>query len=259
MVNIINTLTLKMFLMSKTFISSCTTISKKVINGGHRGGQNEIQITGWLGRFLSLFLVFIASGSVFADPAGSTSSPGVSTASNSSQVWFTPEVVAILTTAAVALFCAILHSRSALRIARKRAAMDAIMESKRDESLQEGMAFIREVDKDNQKSIETYYNPECSSPEERSHILYVLNHYENVAVAIHKSIYDNDIYKSAQFTIVKNLVEQTESFIKKVQRHDSPTAFQELIALNTKWLANPVKTEDAGKAGTFSDWVANLF
>lgn len=244
MADINNTYPRKMFSMSKAFVQGSTIVRDRIYIC-HQGGLNGLHSTGWLGRLLSLSLLSVVPGSALADP-GDPSVPASAT-SQLSQTGFTPEFIAILITAVVALFCAGWLSRSTLRIARKRAAMDALMEARRDSTLQKGIEFLRQVDNDESQSIEAFYNASCDKPEVRSQILYVLNYYESVAVAIHNGIYDEGIYKSAQCTIILRIVAQSESFILAVQRKDSETAFQELMELKKKWKVKPITVQDAGK------------
>lgn len=232
MPTIINTALDKAISTFVPLLFASSIIKSKCIQANN-GVRHESSPTRWMGRLLSLLIPLVASGSAFAHPSESaqTSAP-----------WYIdhPDVAAILVTGAIGLFSAWWSIVSARDIARKRAAMDAVMESRRDEKLRDGHRLINEIDQDKERSIELYHQSDCDEPETRSKILYVLNHYENVAVAIHSNIYDESIFKRSECTIIRNLFVHCKPLIERIQRHDSRTAYQELAALAEKWSEKPL-------------------
>lgn len=79
-------------------------------------------------------------------------------------------------------------------------------------------------------------------------IRYVLNLYERLSVGISEGIYDENMMRKSQYTIVTKIYEWSKPFIDGVRKQtDSRTAFQEFEALARRWEDKPLKTRSRRK------------
>ena len=135
--------------------------------------------------------------------------------------------------------------RSARQIARQKNAADFVFQSNNDERLRRAFAFIRKIHFDPDVSVEFYaYKANAEKcPEQAENIRYILNHYESVAVNIKRRIYDEDVIKETDYTLIINLWKGTKPFIEKFRvEYGQETAYQEYETLVDRWKANPLKS-----------------
>ncbi|GAB3099828.1 hypothetical protein GCM10027217_18440 [Pseudomaricurvus hydrocarbonicus] len=199
----------------------------------------------WMGRLLTTLSTITFSVATLAQD-GQPLAPN--TQITLTQTTLSPDVIAVLITAAVAFIAAIITIRSSRDIARRKNAIDAIMAGRRDDKLQEAMKKMREIDANDAISMETYYFANVEDKDGRSLLLYLLNHYENICVGVNNGIFDEEIVKRAEHTIIKNVRTMCLPLIEKARRgENSTTFFRELTELATRWDKKPLERDQAGK------------
>jgi hypothetical protein len=140
-----------------------------------------------------------------------------------------------------AAILAYLTLRSSRAIERRKAAANAIFAGRRDKELTEAVRRIAALHA-SERSISSYGREENKEGEEARIIRYALNHYEYVSVGITQGVFDETIFKNANFTSITKLYERTKPFIDEIRRRrGSNTAWQELECLACKWKSNPLK------------------
>lgn len=144
----------------------------------------------------------------------------------------------MLLVAAVVAYIAIVNAR---KIERKKAAINAIVSSKRDEELTKALRHIAALH-NQEKNMASFAKMANINTEDSRYIRYALNHYEYVSVGIFHQIYDENIFKSSQYTTVVKLFERTKPYIEQARREkESETIFQEFECLVCRWKENPLK------------------
>jgi hypothetical protein len=145
----------------------------------------------------------------------------------------------ILFLAAVFAFIAIVSSR---RIERKKAAMEAIFEGKKDAELQKGLRLIVAIH-DGEKKIAHFAKKDQLDSEESKSIRYVLNHFESLSVGVYRGIYDEKTLKSSQYSTITRLYDRTKTYIETIRTepNGSPTHFQEVECLACRWNSKGLK------------------
>jgi uncharacterized protein DUF4760 len=148
----------------------------------------------------------------------------------------------VLFLAAVLAAIAIVSSR---RIERKKSAIEAIFESKKDEELTRAIRLIAKLHAEDVNMATFARKEKIDSPESKS-IRYALNHYESVSVAIFLGTYDEDTCKNIVFTTVTRLYERTKPYIVLIRKEPggSPTNFQEFECLACRWNDDPLEKKE---------------
>lgn len=118
-----------------------------------------------------------------------------------------------------------------------------LFNSRADDMLRAGYQTIRELHSSSADNIVSYAtDPAKRSTEKYGQILYVLNHWERIAVCVSHRIYCEDILKDSMFTTVVNIFEQAEPFIRALRKEaGTETIYQDLTNMVGRWKANPLK------------------
>lgn len=209
--------------------------------------MNYVQVR-WLGRFLSVAFL-VNTGILHAQEA--TIAEKASWLSG-----FSPEVLAILATGLIAFIVAIVTISASRDIERRKNSMQAIMAARRDTKLFEAMSKMREIDKEDGKSTEVYYHNNCDDPVGRGLLFYLLNHYENIAVGINNRIFDEEIMKRAEYSIIIAVKTMCGPLIDKTRRSENKdTVFKELTDLADRWSKSPLTAKKVGKRRGRLGWI----
>lgn len=141
------------------------------------------------------------------------------------------------------LFLAVVVAVVALIVAkrteRKKAAAAVLFASRKDSELISAVRKIAALHQSD-NSMAMWAKKEKSGSEETKSIRYALNHYEYVSVGISHGIYDEEIFKSSNYTTVVRLYDRTKPFIDEI-RKSHLTAWQEFEGLACKWKNAPLK------------------
>lgn len=93
-----------------------------------------------------------------------------------------------------------------------------LMKDLNDDLIKEGIELLEKIDNDGQDSIEIYANSINKHKEETIHIRNLLNYYEMVSVGVNKGIYDVQMIKEAQKTIITKIYQHSKLFIDKIRK-----------------------------------------
>lgn len=154
---------------------------------------------------------------------------------------------AILTLGVVVAVASIHSSRV---IARKKQTADATLASRGDAKLIEGLQCIRRLHEHAQCNLRLYGRMDKAADADLQCMLYVLNYYEFVSVGIKEGIYDDAMWKRAQYSQVTTLWKRAEPLVSELRlSRNQPTMFQDFESLATSWLANPLTLENGKRRG----------
>lgn len=92
-----------------------------------------------------------------------------------------------------------------------------LMKDLNDNLIKEGIKLLEKIDNDEQDSIEIYANDKNIHKKETIYIRNLLNYYEMVSVGVNKGIYDVQMIKQAQKTIITKIYQHSKLFIDKVR------------------------------------------
>lgn len=146
--------------------------------------------------------------------------------------------LAILFSGLLGAMVAIVAIWSARQIDRRKNAADFILQGDKDIRLKRAVKFIRDIDRDPNVSIEKYAHKENAEKyvKETEKIRYILNHYETVAINIKRKIYDENVIKSSDYTIVVRLWRNVWPYIEKVRdEYEYKAAYTEFQWLFRRW------------------------
>lgn len=127
------------------------------------------------------------------------------------------ETAALVAAVFVAVF-AIRHQRAT---AKKDKTIALLMKDLEDDFLTEGIKVLLKVHLDAQDDVAIYANAGNKSKKEAIAISNLLNYYENIAVGVKADIYDIEMIKKSQKTMIINIYEQAKPFIVKVRITDN--------------------------------------
>ncbi len=117
----------------------------------------------------------------------------------------------------VALMAAVLVASLAILkqrdIAKKDKTIELLMKDLEDDFLTEGLSILREVDGNNR--IEDSAKEDKKNSNKAIAIRNLLNYYEIIGVGVQSDIYDLDMIKDAQKTMIVRIYEQSAPFIKR--------------------------------------------
>jgi len=131
---------------------------------------------------------------------------------------------------------------SAKATARRKQTADLLFGTRSDESLAKGYQRLRSLHYATDDNVRVYAQPEKRGSDAAHEIRYALNHWERTSVGITAEIYDEEMLRQANYSIVLTLFEQAEPFIKRVREETGkPTYYQELECLVRRWQKNPLK------------------
>lgn len=123
------------------------------------------------------------------------------------------QTVALVAAVFVARF-AITHQRAT---AKKDKTIALLMKSLEDDFLKDGVKLLLEVHLDDHNDVAIYASKANSKKPESLLINNLLNYYENVAIGIKADIYDIEMIKKLQKTMIIRIYEQSKPYIHKVR------------------------------------------
>lgn len=136
--------------------------------------------------------------------------------------------------------------KSSRVIARKRQTADAILKMQHDSRRVDSLKRIRELHENDECNIRSYGKIDRRDSTELADILYVLNYYEFVAVGICEGIFDDKMWKRANYSTVDKLWERVFGLVAELRMtRNQETMYQELEELVTRWRRNPLKIKSA--------------
>lgn len=161
----------------------------------------------------------------------------------------------VLFSAACLAYLAIVSSRLT---ERKKAAIEAISDSRKDDELTMAIRLIATLHAGD-KNMASYAKEEAIDSPEAKSIRYALNHYESVSVGILQKIYDEGIFKSTVYTSVTRLYDRCKPYIDHVRSNPkgSSTNWQELECLACRWKLKPLKKKSVRSFEP--NWFRDLF
>lgn len=152
------------------------------------------------------------------------------------------------------VFVAMISVHSSRVIARKKQTADATLASRSDAKLIEGLQCIRRLHDHEQCNLRLYGRQGKATDEDLQRMLYVLNYYEFVSVGIREGIYDDAMWKRAQYSQVTTLWRRVEPLVGELRAsRNQPTMFQDFECLATSWLASPLTLAN-GKRRLWRIW-----
>lgn len=160
-------------------------------------------------------------------------------------VWLVPEIVRT-TIMAFAVIVAIVSVWSVKNTAKKKQTADLLFAVRSDDRIIRASRTLKELH-DSNNNIRLWADPkfEFESEEQAQQaedIRYILNHYERLSVGLQSGIYDENMLKKSQYTIITRTYEWAKPFMEGVRdRANSPTAFQEFEWLALRWCKNKLK------------------
>lgn len=157
----------------------------------------------------------------------------------------------------LAAIVAIVAIRSSRAIERRKTAIATIFSTRKDTEL---VACIRTIGKihSGDQSIAVYARADKIDDDHTKAIRYALNHYEYVAVGISEGIYDDNIFKSSNYSTIIKLYDRTKPYIEERRRiTNRPTIYQELECLACRWKLKPLKAKPitAVQSNRFRNWL----
>ena len=102
----------------------------------------------------------------------------------------------------------------------------------------EALAIVRELYKKNDCNLKKYVDGDGP---EREAILSVANHYEFMATGIAHGVFDEDAYKTLQYSNLMKHWGMLEGFVKEARSKHGKTYFQEFEELARKWEESPLE------------------
>lgn len=133
------------------------------------------------------------------------------------------------------------------KLAKKRALIDLIMQQRADEDLNKSLRRVYELTHSSERlskfvDLSSSNASDKSFPEDRAHILKVLNNQEFIAVGIRMGAFDESVYKELQCSNVLKLWNATSGFVYELRKIENRnTIFQDLERLANKWEKKPIK------------------
>jgi hypothetical protein len=130
---------------------------------------------------------------------------------------------------------------SARNTARKKQTADAIFASRTDTNLVEGLRCVSQLHESDNSNLRFFGKADKLESDEVKKMTYVLNYYENVSVGIGAGIYDEAMWRKAQYSTVTRLWDKARPFIEEIREtRRQSTMYQEFEQLATRWKANPL-------------------
>lgn len=134
-------------------------------------------------------------------------------------------------------------------IARRKQTIDALMAGRNDKGLLDGLACVAKLHNKDDANMRSFAKPERRNEQETEQLLFVLNHWEYVAIGIRKGIYDDNMYRLATHGTATGLYSKARPFIEALrQNHARPMIFAEFEHLAERWLKQPLQAPPKGLA-----------
>lgn len=123
---------------------------------------------------------------------------------------------------------------------RRIALVNMIIQFQSDEKMKEVGRTVRKLYSDGGNSLKCYVDKDG---EERKAILTLANHYEFMAVAIRYGAFDEDTYKSLEYSNVMRNWNVLKDFVEEARsKHGNHTWFQDFEKLANRWKKKPLET-----------------
>ena len=143
------------------------------------------------------------------------------------------------------VFVALISIATSRSLAQKKQSADLLFNSRGDERLQSGTAFIHEYHESADRNIRSLAG---SSEQVAKDIRYLLNHFELLSVGIQNGIYDEQIVKKAWCTIVVTTYDRVLPFINASrEKAKQNTYYQEFEWLALRWKSKPISARKTDK------------
>ncbi len=125
----------------------------------------------------------------------------------------------ILETAAViaAVFVALFAIQKQRDTAKKDKTIVLLMNNLEDRLLKDGIKLLLKVHLDENDDVAIYANQSHKKDVEFIAIRNLLNYYENVAIGVKANIYDIEMIKKSQGTMISHIFKQSQPFINKLR------------------------------------------
>lgn len=200
-------------------------------------------------------------------PANSFGAENTSIQAATNNLSFSPEFYAILTSATVALVCAIVTLRAHRITQRKILTFNALHESRRDELLTEAMRRLVDMHYAN-ISIKTFASAipstltdPCDKKEwikNRDAVMYVLSHYETIGAGVALGAYDDRVIYRASYSNVKKTYDACNPYIAEIrQLRHRPELYKEVEGMMT--ILDAMEKKEKTRAGKKDSVLSRLF
>lgn len=126
------------------------------------------------------------------------------------------------------------------RSQRRFALLTVLVKKQDDGTISAVSKRVRDLYNKNGKSLKAFVN---NDDDNRRDILTLANHYELMAIAVHKGAFDEETYKSMEYTTVIRNWNILKDFIEESRtQHGNQTWFQDFEKLAKRWKDKPLKT-----------------
>ncbi len=120
----------------------------------------------------------------------------------------------------VAVFVAWLSIKKQRETAKKDKTISLLMQDLEDDLLKEGMKILLEIHNSEDDDVAIYANPKHKHDDEAIAIRNLLNYYENISVGVSAGIYDIEMIKQSQKSMIIAIYKQSKPFIKKTREQN---------------------------------------
>lgn len=142
----------------------------------------------------------------------------------------------------IGIVIALMSVVSAKAIARRKQTADVIFACRNDLKLAAGMKRIIALHDASDANMRSFAKKDMIDSDESREILYVLNHFEYIAIGIDSGIYDEKMFKRASHGTIMGVYDRSRPFIEAIRVEQSrPTVYQELESLAARWKKAPLK------------------
>jgi hypothetical protein len=114
-----------------------------------------------------------------------------------------------------AVFVAILSIFWNRKTTKQQHTIKLLLEDESNEFVKDGIKLLEKIDNDSQASIETYAYKNNKNKKEAVIIRNLLNYYEMISVGVNRGIYDVDMIRDAQKTILSNIYKHSKIYINR--------------------------------------------
>lgn len=164
-----------------------------------------------------------------------------------------PVVIAI--SGAVAAFIAIVSILSAREIAKKKNAIDLIIEYRSDHVVRESIRKIAELNQDKNTEIGSFAYEDEGNKEVADKIMLALNYFEMLSVGITQKVYHEHLIKRSMHRTLTQCFISSKPFIENVRRlYSADTIYFEFETLAKKWIDNPLKVDHVKSQAWWKFW-----
>ncbi len=144
--------------------------------------------------------------------------------------WNSPVVFQVIQTATliVAVFVAWLSIRHQRATVRKEKTIVLLMKDLEDDFLKSGMRTLRQIHNSEDDDVAIYANATHLQDKEAIAIRNLLNYYENISVGAAADIYDVEMIKKSQKSMIIAIYKQSEPFIIRLrEQNKNPNLYVE--------------------------------